>query len=40
LDEIGAKRVRVTHMNQDMIDRAKDNSLGIEAAEDGKVVEV
>jgi ribonuclease BN (tRNA processing enzyme) len=40
LNEIGAKRVILTHMNQDMIDRAKNNSLGIEAAEDGRVVEV
>jgi ribonuclease BN (tRNA processing enzyme) len=38
LHEIGAKRVIVTHMNEDMIERAKNNSLGIEAAEDGKVV--
>jgi phosphoribosyl 1,2-cyclic phosphodiesterase len=40
LNEIGAKRVILTHMNQDMIDRAKNNGLGIEAADDGKVVEV
>jgi ribonuclease BN (tRNA processing enzyme) len=40
LNEIGAKRVILTHMNQDMIDRAKNNSLGIEAAEDGLVIEV
>jgi ribonuclease BN (tRNA processing enzyme) len=40
LHEIGAKRVILTHMNQDMINRAKNNSLGVEAAEDGRVVEI
>jgi ribonuclease BN (tRNA processing enzyme) len=40
LPEIGAKRVILTHMNQDMINRAKNNSLGIEAADDGRTIEV
>ena len=40
LVEIGARRVILTHMNQDMINRAKNNSLGVEAAEDGRIIEV
>lgn len=38
LPEIGAKRVIVTHMSAEMLERAA--SLGCEAAEDGMVVEV
>jgi hypothetical protein len=40
MNEIGAKRVILTHMNEDMIDRAKNDSFGIETAEDGRVAEV
>ncbi len=35
---IGAKRVILTHMSEDMLGRLKD--VGIETAEDGKIVEI
>ncbi|MBT7943960.1 MAG: MBL fold metallo-hydrolase, partial [Alphaproteobacteria bacterium] len=38
LEEIAPKRLILTHMGDDMLERVKD--LGFETAEDGKIVEI
>jgi hypothetical protein len=38
LDEIAPKRLILTHMDEDMLERAK--NLDFETAHDGKIVEI
>ena len=38
LEEIAPKRLILTHMSEDMLERVK--SLDFETAEDGKIVEI